>query len=440
MLKQSNNGRKLMKYLRPMAAAGLALVLGAATAAAQTTVTMWTFLDPNKTSPREKALKQMIADFEQANPTIRIKVEPQDFAQMPPKFFLGHRTGGNPDVVWIDAKNVGGLLKSGAGADLNAQLVSKWPQARKDDFFVKAGFDAAKDGAKLYALPLFHGASVVYYRKDLLKQAGIDPASLKSWAQLRDAAKKLTADTNNDGRVDVWGFGMPLAPLKTETTPVLMSMVELDKPLFDDCKANFAKEPGVRGLRYVADLVVKDKVTPQEALTYDVDDITDQFIAGRYALAIGSILRYSGMAGRVAYGKENIGVLPWPTWDGAKSGPMPVSGWWIAAWSKSPNLEASAKWIDYITGPAGVKLWATVGGQIPTLKSSLADAEVQKAGGDWLNVVVDSWTSWSWIELMRCNTRNLQTVLNEATHKVVLQNADPAAALAEAEKKFAEAQ
>jgi multiple sugar transport system substrate-binding protein len=417
-----------------------AIAWGVGAVTAQTTVTMWTFLDPNKTSPREVALKQMIENFEKANPSIKIKVEPQDFAQMPSKFFLGHRVGSNPDVVWIDAKNIGGLMQSGAGADLNALIVSKWPPLRQDDFFVKAGFDAARDGNKLYALPLFHGASVVYYRKDLLKQAGIDPASLKTWDQLRTAAKKLTIDKDKDGRIDTWGFGMPLAPLKTETTPVLMSLVELDRPMLDDCRANFAKEPGARGLRYVADLVTKDKVTPPEALTYNVDDITDQFIAGRYGIAIGSILRYSGMASKVAYGKENIGVLPWPTWTGSKSGPMPVSGWWIAAWAKSPHLDAAAKWIDYVTGPAGVKLWSTVGGQIPTLKSLLNDPDVAKAGGEWMKVVVDSWANWSWIELMRCNTRTLQTVLNEATHRVVLQNADPMVALKEAEKKFAEAQ
>jgi len=416
----------------------LAFACGAGSATAQTTVTMWTFLDPNKTSPREVALKQMIADFEKANPTIKIKVEPQDFAQMPPKFFLQHRTGGNPDVVWIDAKNVGSLIQSGAGADLNALLTSKWPQSRRDDFFVKAGYDAAKDGNKLYALPLFHGASVVYYRKDLLKEAGIDPASLKTWQQLRDAAKKLTR--SKDGRVDPWGFGMPLAPLKTETTPVLITLAEQGEPLTADCKAQFATEPGARAIRYVADLITKDKVTPPEALTYNVDDVTDQFIAGRYAIAIGSILRYSGMAAKVGYGKDNIGVLPWPTWSGTKTGPMPVSGWWIAAWSKSPNMDAAIKWIDYVTGPGGVKLWATTGGQIPTLKSMMNDPDVVKAGGDWMKVVVDSWSSWSWIEQMRCNTRTLQTVLNEATHKVVLNNADPMATLKEAEKKFAEAQ
>src|SRR6266567_7243333 len=108
-----------MKHRISFGAVALLLAMaGIGCASAQTTVTLWTFLDPNKTSPREIALKQIISDFEAKNPAIKIKVEPQDFAQMPPKFFLGHRTGSNPDLVWIDAKNLGGLPRSGAGADL----------------------------------------------------------------------------------------------------------------------------------------------------------------------------------------------------------------------------------------------------------------------------------------------------------------------------------
>ena len=38
-----------------------------------------------------------------------------------------------------------------------------------------------------------HGASVIYYRKDLLRAAGIDPASLKTWDALRDKFAKEDA-------------------------------------------------------------------------------------------------------------------------------------------------------------------------------------------------------------------------------------------------------
>lgn len=406
--------------------------------AAQTTVTLWTFLDPNKTSPREVALKQMIADFEAKNPAIKIKVEPQDFAQMPPKFFLQHRTGGNPDLVWIDAKNLGGLAKSGAGADLGAAITSKWSQADKDDYFIKAGWDAGIVDGKLAAMPLFHGATVIYYRKDLFQAAGIDPASLKTWDQLREAAKKLTVV--KDGRTETWGLGMPLAPIKTESTPTLIGLLDQPGDIFASCKANYANETGVRALTYTASLLTEAKATPMEALVNNVDDITDQFIAGRHAMAITSNLRYSVIARQAKFGAENIGILNWPSWSGAKPGAMPVSGWWISAWARSPRLAEAAKFAEYMAGAEGVKLWATVGGQVPTRKSLLADPFFAKPENQWVQTMVQAWTASSWMEPVNCNTRTLQSGLNEAVARFIQDKIPAMDALKEAEKKFADAQ
>ena len=432
-----------MKMQSPgLRAAGLALAaaLLASAAQAETTVTMWTFPDPAKGSPREVALKQMIEDFEAQNPDIKVRVEPQDFAQMPPKFFLGHRTGNNPDVVWIDAKNLGGLQQSGAGADLEKLIVDKWDADDKQDFFVEAGWEAARHEGVLVALPLFHGASVIYYRKDLLEAAGIDPASLSSWEGIREAAKALTKDDNGDGRVDVWGFGMPLAPLKTESTPVLIGMLEGDQPVFDGCTAHFATETGVKALDYTVGLIADDEVTPRDALVYNVDDITEQFAAGRYAIAITSILRYSVIAKNATFDTANIGIVPWPTWTGEGSGPMPVSGWWVAAWKDSPRIEEAGKFIDFMVSPAGVKLWSVVGGQVPARRSLLNDAHFQKPENAWVSTMIDAWSANSWMEPTECNTRTLQSVLNEATSRVLVDEIDPKAALEEAEAKFAEAQ
>jgi multiple sugar transport system substrate-binding protein len=119
---------------------------------------------------------------------------------------------------------------------------------------------------------------------------------------------------------------------------------------------------------------------------------------------------------------------------------MPVSGWWVAVWNKSPRIAEATKFLDYLASPAGVKAWAAVGGQVPTRKSLLSDPMFAQPENAWMKTMVDAWVADSWMEPTECNTRTLQTVLNEATHKVVLQNADPTAALKEAEKKFAEAQ
>lgn len=68
--------------------------------------------------------------------------------------------------------------------------------------------DSVQINGHVVALPWFtFAAPVTIYRKSLLAKAGIDPADLsKSWESYYDAAKKLTQDTNGDGKTDVYGF------------------------------------------------------------------------------------------------------------------------------------------------------------------------------------------------------------------------------------------
>ncbi|GGM83122.1 ABC transporter substrate-binding protein [Dactylosporangium sucinum] len=48
---------------------------------------------------------------------------------------------------------------------------------------------------------------VVYYNTDVFKKAGIDPPKADwTWADFKATAKKLTADTNGDGKPDQYGF------------------------------------------------------------------------------------------------------------------------------------------------------------------------------------------------------------------------------------------
>ena len=291
---------------------------------------------------------------------------------------------------------------------------------------------------KLVALPLFHGATVIYYRKDLMHQAGIDPAALKTWDQLRDAARKLTVV--KDGRTEIWGLGMPLAPIKTESTPALIGLLDQPGDIYAGCKANYANDTGVKALTYTASLLTDAKATPMEALVNNVDDITDQFIAGRHAMAITSNLRYSVIARNAKFGAENIGILNWPSWSGAKPGAMPVSGWWIAAWAKSPRLAEAAKFAEYMAGTEGVRLWATMGGQVPTRKSLLADPFFAKPENQWVQTMVGAWSASSWMEPVNCNTRTLQSGLNEAVARFIQDKIPALDALKEAEKKFADAQ
>ncbi len=428
---------------RLLGTAALAVIMAAGPALAETTVTFWSFLDPNKTSPREVALKKIIENFEAKNPGIKIKVEPQVFSELGVKFILGHNTGTAPDTVFINTSAMGAIIQAGAAADLEAAFIGAWPQAEKDDFYITAGWDAALLDGKRYAVPMFHAGEVIFYRKDLLAAAGIDPASLTSWDAVTEAAKKLTKDANGDGRPEVWGFGTPLATDKLGGTTALGTMiVDGNGRAWDGekCVAEYANEGGVRAIQLHADWIKAHKVMPEDTLVTNTDDLTDQFNAGRYAMIVGAFARYSNIQASATWGKDQLGVLPWPSWDGKQSGPARVAGWWVGAWSKSPRAKEAALWIEHLINPESVRLWSTTGGQIPTRLSIWQSDELQKPQFDYLRALVGNWKVASYVLPTNCNTSRFDGDLNAAVQRVVVDGADPMASLKEAEAAFKERQ
>jgi ABC-type glycerol-3-phosphate transport system substrate-binding protein len=62
-------------------------------------------------------------------------------------------------------------------------------------------------GGKQYGLVHAAGTSLLIYRKDLATKAGLKPP--KTWSDLIVNAKALTQDTNNDGKIDIYGITVP---------------------------------------------------------------------------------------------------------------------------------------------------------------------------------------------------------------------------------------
>jgi len=426
-----------------LALATAVMLAGTSLVSAQV-VTVWTFLDPAKPTGRDLALKVVIEKFETANPGVKIKVESQIFSELGAKFLMGHKTGTAPDVIFINIENIGSLVKAGALADLQKAAIEKWPTGQDADFFMRAGWDAAKVGNARFAVPLFAGTPTIFYRKDLFKQAGIDPSSIKTWDALTQAAQKLTKDTNGDGTTDVWGFMAPLSPERGGGVTAVVPMIQSAKEVLWDsktCQPRYNTEAGKRALQMHADWINVQKVMTKEALASNSDDVMEQFTAGRFAMAVGALARFENTARAATWnGNENLGVLPWPTWDGATTGPQSVTGWYLGVWKNSKKLDVAAKFVDSMISEESVRTWSTTGGQVPTRSSVFKDAEFRKTKYEYVRQMQTAWSTWSVIAPTNCNMARFDADLNSAVQRVVLKQSDPAKALAEAEKKFTERQ
>jgi multiple sugar transport system substrate-binding protein len=419
-----------MKLARISAALAASFVaMGIGSAFADTTVTMWTFLDPSKAGGRESALKTMIEGFEKANPGIHIKVEPQVWTTLAEKFVLGSNAGNAPDIGWVNAENLGLVVNSDAAADLKPIVVDKWSAERKADLVMPKSLDAVTLDGKILAVPLMSSTWVMMYRKDLFKAAGIDVKSIETWDGVTAAAKKLTTDK-------VWGMGLGLASERFSATPSAMAAFDASDGFFDnDCKVKFDNEGSQKAVQLQVDWINKDKVSPRESLSMTSDDAIDQFSAGRYAMEVVANSRFEQIQRNAAgWNKDDLGMAPIPGWTAGKLGPEIASGWFAVAWRKSPNLDAAAKFIDYMSSAESMALWNIPGGQVPMMKSVAARPEMNEPQNAPLKDVAGFLEANARFTPGACNWSRTYADFNLATQQVVLGQLSVADAVKQAAK------
>jgi multiple sugar transport system substrate-binding protein len=144
------------------------------------------------------------------------------------------KTHPNIDVEWINITGGGPygrdklqtMIAGGDAPDLMMlntgqfeQLASRGALLPLNDLMAKSNFDSsiywpqAAEGTtyqgKVYGLPRDMSNVILYYNKDMFDKAGVPyPTADWTWTDLLAAAKKLTKDTNGDGKIDQWGFAM----------------------------------------------------------------------------------------------------------------------------------------------------------------------------------------------------------------------------------------
>ncbi|MCC7275976.1 MAG: extracellular solute-binding protein, partial [Alphaproteobacteria bacterium] len=421
------------RALGGLAALSLAFTASPPVAAAETTLTMWTFLNPTAGTPRDKALKRIIDEFEAANPDIRIKVESQVWFTLAEKFVMAHRSRSAPDIGWVNGENMGLLINAGVAADLGPLITDKWPDAIRKDLILPQAYDWLKQGGKQHAVPIMALSLVLFYREDLFREAGIDPASVKTWDDFAVAARKMQKESG--GRVERWGAGLHLSTDKTTMSFAANALIGAQggRLFGDGCKAILANPDGVRAIDMQADLIRKHKVASPESFAQTLDDVIEQFIAGKVAMASSGNGRFGNIEQKAAWNKAELGILPWPSLDGKKPGPQLMSGWFAAISKDSTKKEAAAKFVDYMTGQDGMTAWTELGGLVPLFKSVFAKPQFQGPGYLWVRRLAEMWAAAEvWLPA-NCNASRTFVDLNTATQRVVLGNVPTLDALKEAE-------
>lgn len=217
-------------------------------------------------------------------------------------------------------------------------------------------------GHALYAVPYNTDAGLIYYRKDLLKAAGLHPQRVWDWNTLRKYARSTVASKQakrQDPDLEA-GFTTQLAGYEGLTVNAYESVHGAGADGFE--AGLYAR----RGLNNLIDGLADGWIDRDALHSHEADDI-DAFADGRVAMMRNWPYVYDVLAGdpRMKDDKGNdrfgVAVLQDATVLGGQSLAVPAS---------SRHKAAARKLIDFLTSRSSEQQLFACGGFAPTRKSA----------------------------------------------------------------------
>ncbi|GGN95870.1 ABC transporter substrate-binding protein [Actinoplanes lobatus] len=109
-----------------------------------------------------------------------------DTTDLTNKALLAAQQGNSPDVLIVDNPVVSTLADAG--------VLTTTDEVKVDTAAIEPNLLAAGQiGGKTYGIPIGANTLALYYNKEVLSKAGVDPAAIKDWAALTAALEKVKA-------------------------------------------------------------------------------------------------------------------------------------------------------------------------------------------------------------------------------------------------------
>lgn len=164
--------------------------------------------------------------------------------------------GKGPDIAAFDTSYIPRYAESGVIApidDLYEGYIDK-------DTLIPAMYNNLKWKGKTYGSPMNYTSLLLYYNKDMFKEAGLDPNNPpRTWKELKEYALKLTKDTNNDGKVDQYGFVIAAK----QTIPMWPIVIWGNGGrIIKDGEVFINKPKAVEAVESMASLIKEDGISP----------------------------------------------------------------------------------------------------------------------------------------------------------------------------------
>ncbi|UFR05256.1 sugar ABC transporter substrate-binding protein [Streptomyces sp. Go40/10] len=326
------------------------------------TITFW----DNNGGVRTDVWKQIIADFQNKYPDIKVDYVGVPAASVQSKYDTAIQGGGLPDVGGVGTAMLAEVAAQGALEPLDDRISGSPLNGKLNATFLE-GVKAAGGDGRTYTVPTSANNGTLWYRTDLFRAAELDPPT--TWTNFYKAAGRLTDKGKN-------AFGYTIRGGEGSIAQALDAMYgQSGITSFWNGDETTVNDPkNVAALEKYVGLYKKD--TPSADVNNDFTKMVAQWDSGTIGMLSHNLGSYADHEKAL---KGKFRGVPNPTLDDGTRVQVsnPVDG--LALFRSSKNKAAAWKFIEFAASHASNSRWNRNAGQVPANTEAVRDAWVQSS-------------------------------------------------------------
>ena len=305
------------------------------------------------------SMKEILADFEKANPGITVKFNNTGTAEKTSTALSNAIAAGNgaPDVVMLEDPTVTQFAVTDGLVDL-----SEFGADKLADDFAAGPWNKLQYNNKPYALPIDSGPEMFFYNKAVFDKAGVDGESIKTWNDYYEAAKKIravdsyiTSDSGDAGFFDSMTWLAGAKPFQTSSDG-------------SEVTVNLTEDKGVKTFTDFWQKMIDEDLIDTKTVGW-TDDWNKGLDDGSIAsLLTGAWMPYNLLSG-APNGDGKWRIAQMPTADGSETN-SENGGSSLAVLASTKKADAAYQFIEYANHGDGVAT-RVAGGAFPADKASM---------------------------------------------------------------------
>ena len=305
------------------------------------------------------SMKEILADFEKANPGITVKFNNTGTAEKTSTALSNAIAAGNgaPDVVMLEDPTVTQFAVTDGLVDL-----SEFGADKLADDFAAGPWNKLQYNNKPYALPIDSGPEMFFYNKAVFDKAGVDGESIKTWNDYYEAAKKIravdsyiTSDSGDAGFFDSMTWLAGAKPFQTSSDG-------------SEVTVNLTEDKGVKTFTDFWQKLLDEGLLDTKTAGWS-EDWFKGMVDGTIASLFTGAWMPANLANSAADGAGKWRVTQMPTADGSTTN-SENGGSSLAVLASTKKADAAYQFIEYANHGDGVAT-RVAGGAFPADKASM---------------------------------------------------------------------